>query len=530
MGTSHSFTYFTGCVQSVCTGKLVNEWDVPIYSEAVDNQPHWQHALTSPATIIRAEGERFAVLQGIIIGGGISGLALAHFLGLHERPVGWELWEASGRLGGTIGTDRSDGFSVDWGPNGFLDREPLTLRLVSEIGLDAELEPADRKSEKRFIAKKGQLHPVPFSPPLILKTGLLSLGEKLRIFAEPFIPALPDDRDESVFDFAARRIGRGAAETFVDPMVSGVFGGVASQLSLPACFPIMRELELKHGGLVKGMIARMRQKRKEHANSGTARPRSGGPAGPGGWLTSFKGGLDVLVDRLHKRLEPIIRTGHDVVRLSRAAEGWEVRIASGRAATARTIVLACPAFAAAEMLVDFDRALAQAFSDIPYAPIAVVASGHRREDIEHPLDGFGFLIPRNQHLRTLGSIWTSSIFTARAPGECVQFRSMLGGAGDPEIMSGSDDGLWNTIRNELSPLIGIRKDPVFLKVFRWKRGIPQFTLGHRERRARIESLAGTHPGLYMVGNAYYGVGLNDCIKMAHRVAGAIREKAAPADH
>ncbi len=465
------------------------------------------------------------MLKGIIIGGGISGLALAHFLRLHEQPSGWELWESSNRLGGTIGTDRVDGYSVDWGPNGFLDREPLTLQLVREIGLDPRLEPADRKSEKRFIAKNGRLHPVPFSPPLILKTGLLSVSEKLRIFAEPFIPARRDDRDESVFDFAARRIGRGAAETFVDPMVSGVFGGVAGQLSLPACFPIMRELEIKHGGLVKGMIARTRQRRKEQALSGAPKKRAGGPAGPGGWLTSFQGGLDVLVDRMRDRFQPILRLERKVARISRGTEGWEISDSAGRSARARQVILACPAFAAAEMLRDFDPALAQAFSDIPYAPIAVVASGHRQEDIEHPLDGFGFLIPRTQKLRTLGSIWTSSIFAGRAPENHIQFRSMLGGAGDPEVMQLSDSELWNTLRRELSPLIGIRKDPVFLRIFRWDRGIPQFTLGHRERRARIESLIARHPGIHMVGNAYYGVGLNDCVKMAHRIAAAIEKDA-----
>ena len=461
------------------------------------------------------------MLKGIIIGGGISGLALAHFLGLEKHPEGWELWESDGHVGGTIGTDRADGYSVDWGPNGFLDREPLTLRMVAELGLNGALEPANRKSEKRFIVKHARLHPVPFSPLLILRTGLLTVPEKLRILAEPLIPARGDDGDESVFDFAARRIGRGAAETFVDPMVSGVFGGVARRLSLPACFPIMRELEMRHGGLVKGMIARQFERRRERARNPVARPKSGGPAGPGGWLTSFKGGLDVLVQRMQERLSPIINTGRSATRVVRHPDGWEVVDHSGRSARAGKVIVACPTFAAARLFRDFDRDLSETFDSIPYAPIVVAATGHKRESVAHPLDGFGFLIPRNQGIRILGSIWTSSIFEERAPEGYVQFRSMLGGAGDPDVMGLSDEQVLDLLRRELLPLIGLKGEPAFARIYRWKYGIPQFTLGHRERRARLEKLAANHPGLYLVGNAYYGVSLNDCVKMAHRLAGQL---------
>ena len=182
------------------------------------------------------------------------------------------------------------------------------------------------------------------------------------------------------------------------------------------------------------------------------------------------------------------------------------------------------AFAASAMLADFDSDLSRTFASIPYAPIVVVASGHKAEDVGRPLDGFGFLIPRSQGMRALGSIWTSSIFAERAPEGHVQFRSMLGGAGDPAILGLSDDQLWATLRREFDPLLGIRSDPAFLRVYRWKAGIPQFTLGHRERRARIERLAAGHPGLYLVGNAYYGVSLNDCVKMAYNLAAKIKSE------
>jgi len=458
-------------------------------------------------------------LDGLIVGGGISGLAVAHWLRLHESPGSWQLWEASARVGGTIGTDRVQGYSIDWGPNGFLDREPLTLKMVEELDLTSRLERADERSEKRFILKAGRLHPVPFSPPAMLKTGLLRPHEKLRLFAEPFIPARRDDEDESVFDFAARRIGGAAAATFVDPMVSGVFGGLARELSLPSCFPIMREMELRYGSLVKALIARRRERRVQ---SDGMQKKSGGPAGPGGWLTSFQTGLDVLVTALSERLHPIIRVGQPVTGISRSGGMWEVHDGQGRRVRARRLVIACPTGAAARITKQLDPDLSAAFSAIPYAAIAVVASGHRRQEIAHPLDGFGFLIPRSEGLRTLGSIWTSSIFAGRAPEGHIQLRTMLGGAGDPSAIDLPDEELWATVQREISPLLGISGEPAFLRIYRWQEGIPQFTLGHRERRRRLEELAARNHGLYLVGNAYYGVGLNDCVKMAHAVAGRIK--------
>ncbi len=464
------------------------------------------------------EGERSSDNRdGLIVGGGISGLAFAHWLGLGKNAGSWELWESAPRLGGTIGTDRVDGYSVDWGPNGFLDREPLTLRLVDEIGLSRLTERANENSEKRFIVKQGRLHPVPFSPPLFLSTGLLGPLEKLRVFAEPLIRKRSDQSDESVFDFAARRMGRGAAETFVDPMVSGIFGGDARKLSLPSCFPIMREMEMEHGSLVRAMLARKRARAIQAQNRSKGK-RTGGPAGPGGTLTSFQGGLDLLVTRLGKYLQGVIQLDRAVSRVARDGQTWEVTDTRGDRMRTNRVVLACPTFAASRILRDFDPELADAFAAIPYAPIAVVASGHRVEDIRHSLDGFGFLIPRRERTRTLGSIWTSSIFSGRCPTGSVQFRTMLGGANDPDAAGLSDGELWATVRKELDPLIGIKKDPDKLRIYRWPQGIPQFNLGHRERRERIERLAGRHPGLHCVGNAYYGVGLNDCVKMAHRVA------------
>jgi oxygen-dependent protoporphyrinogen oxidase len=284
----------------------------------------------------------------------------------------------------------------------------------------------------------------------------------------------------------------------------------------------MREMEMRYGSLVKALVARQLERRQTLKARTGARGRAGGPAGPGGRLTSFRGGLHLLVQGLHTRLLPVVKMNRSVCRVARGADHWQIDDEIGHRTRAKRVVVACPTYAAADFFREFDREFSEALEAIPYAPIVVVATGHRREDVSHPLDGFGFLIPRSEGLRTLGSIWTSSIFKERAPEGCVQFRSMLGGAGDTQILDLSDEALWDLLRRELGSLVGIRGEPSFIKIYRWQRGIPQFTLGHLQRRARLEQMSARLQGLFLVGNSYYGVGLNDCVKMAHSVAQKIR--------
>ncbi|MCK4461680.1 MAG: protoporphyrinogen oxidase, partial [candidate division Zixibacteria bacterium] len=215
----------------------------------------------------------------VIVGGGISGLSALHFLRQLKPQLSVRLFEADNRLGGTIGTDHVDGYSFDWGPNGFLDREPLTLRLVDELGLSDQLERAGANASNRFILRKGHLRKAPISPPAFLLSDILSVTGRLRVLMEPFASGPPVDVDESIYDFARRRIGRQAADYLVQPMVSGIYGGRAERLSLKSCFPIMHEMESKYGSLFRAMIAKAREAK---AKGGKA----GGPGGPGGWLTS----------------------------------------------------------------------------------------------------------------------------------------------------------------------------------------------------------------------------------------------------
>lgn len=415
------------------------------------------------------------------------------------------LYECEDRLGGTIGTDRIGGFISDWGPNGFLDRIPLTLEMVSELGADELLDPADKSAGKRYIYNRGRLHEISPSPIAFMRSPLLSLKGRLRLVAEPFIRKRRDwDNDESIFDFVSRRIGSEAAATMVDSMVSGIFGGDSRKLSLEACFPIMRKMEYDHGSLVKAMIAKKRAAKKSGKSSS-------GPSGPGGQLTSFKNGLNTLIEVFAERYGDAITTGCPITEIARAENGYRVVREGGAAVEFDAVICAAPAFAAADMVAGMNQSLSKLLASIPYASIVVACLGYDRQDIAHDLDGFGFLIPRRQGKRILGSIWTSSIFSGRSPEGMVQLRTMIGGDTDPGAVELSDGELLDIITEELSPVLGLAGPAAYIRIFRYKRGIPQFLVGHPARMSQMNDLLRDFPGLSFTGNAYEGVGLNDCV-------------------
>jgi oxygen-dependent protoporphyrinogen oxidase len=448
-----------------------------------------------------------------IIGGGISGLTALHFLRTRcQDRFAPTLFEKEDRLGGTIGTDRINGFQTDWGPNGFLDKVPLTLQVVSELGFTDQLDPANPRAEKRFIFRHGRLNEITPSPPKFLTSPLLSPPGRLRLIAEPFIKQKKDELDESVFDFAARRIGKEAATTLIVPMVSGIFGGDAKKLSLKACFPVMVEMEREHGSLFKALLARKKAGSK------------GGPAGPSGRLTSFKGGLYALIERYRDKYGEFIKPAAPVESISRSENSFALSFADGSADTYDAVICATPAFVAAEILRELNADIASLLDSIPYASIAVVSLGYNRSQIGHPVDGFGFLVPRVEKPRILGSIWTSSIFSDRAPEDMVLFRTMIGGATDAEAVHLSDGSLLDIVTSELTPILRIDGSPVFYRVFKYPQGIPQFILGHPEKIRQLEALCAKYPGLHLVGNAYEGIGLNDCVLRADKIVTRLVEQ------
>jgi len=436
--------------------------------------------------------------KAVVLGAGVTGLCAAHYLGELIGRANVLVCESSAHVGGTARSDLHEGFCLDWGPNGFLDREPLTLKWIDEIGLTDDLVRANEASARRFILRYGTLHEV-LPPPGFLFSPLLSVRGRLRLLKEPFVPGKKDDAPESIWDFGARRIGAEAADTLVSSMVSGVFGGDAKQLSLKHCFPRMAAMEREYGSLFKAMLSKKKEK-------GT-----GSPMGPGGVLTTFGRGMGHLSEHVASALGSRALLENGVIRIGRAGSAYRIETAQGDTIESETVLVAMPAFAASNALRDLDSDVADAFDAIPYASIAVVCTGYDREAVDHDLRGFGFLVPRSEGKRMLGSLWTSSIFPHEAPDGKVLLRTMIGGATDPEAVACSDAELLDVVRREVHPLLRISGEAKFVRIFRHTRGIPQYTLDHGDRLERIDAAEARNPGLYFAGNAYRGVGLNDCV-------------------
>lgn len=445
----------------------------------------------------------------VVVGGGVTGLTTAFDVREAAAGAGLDVeivvLEARHRAGGNIRTERTDGYIIEKGPNGFLDNAPRTIELVHRLGLADQLQPADEAAARRFVYRDGRLHEAPTGPLSFLRSPLLSLPGRLRVLGEPFARSRPQGVDESIHDFASRRIGREAASVLVDAMVSGVFAGDAHDLSLQSSFPKMARMEAEHGGLVHAMVAHMKERRS---------------AGPGGTLTSFRMGLDTLVHGLMEALgDGVLRTAAPVVAIE-PGDGerpWRVRLADDAAVAADAVVVTIPSPRAAPLLEAADPALAEAAGEIGTAGLAVVATAFDASGIP-PVDGFGFLVPRGEDLRILGCLWDSSIFPGRAPEGKVLVRSMIGGAHDPAAVSEDEDVLLGHVRRDLTTAMGIEAEPELTRVYRWPLGIGQYTVGHAARLDRIHDRLRANPGLSLAGSSYYGVSMNACIEKSSEQA------------
>ena len=487
----------------------------------------------------------------VVVGGGIAGLATAYEL--RERatrvPGGLEvrLVEAAPRLGGNLRTERDGGYRVEWGPNGFLDNVPETLDLVRRLGLAEELCPSDAAAARRFLFRNGRLHLLPGGPGSFLTCPVLSLGGRLRVLGEPFAAKHPGG-DETVYEFARRRIGAEAAHVLVGAMVSGVFAGDARQLSLASCFPKMAEMEAEHGGLVKAMLAKRgaRSAAKRELAECRARgedtpemeemERPGGPVGPAGRLTSFRGGIQTFTDALAAALGPSVESGRALERLQPidgrdgSTRLWRLGFAGGDLLEADEVVLAVPAAQAAPLLAPLDGELAATLGAIPSASLAVLALAYDERTFHARAlgslgatpgapNGFGFLVPRGERPRILGALWDSSVFPGeRAPQGKVLLRVMIGGALDPEAVTLPEEELLAIARTDLAATMGLDSTPERHWLFRHRVGISQYTVGHAARLEKIAARLATLPGLHVAGQSYFGVSMNGCCEQAARFA------------
>lgn len=449
----------------------------------------------------------------LIVGGGVSGLTLAWRLQQQAPALEVQVLEAEARPGGKVDTSSRDGFRVEGGPNGFLDNNPATLALCRELGLGDRLVAASEASGRnRYLLLHGRLRALPNSLGSFLRSEVLSWRGKLSLLAERFRPRRAGGDDESIDAFARRRAGREVAETLADAFVTGIHAGDPGLLSVRAAFPRLAAFEREHGSVQRGMAAARKRRRAEAAAAGL--PPPGPPR-----LWSFREGLGLLIDTLRDRLRATPLTGAAVRSLRRTDGGWEARGEGRDRWAADAVVLTCPAYAQAEILAEVDAELAADVGGIAYNRVAVVALGYRAADVPLALDGFGYLSPQRDRRDVLGVQWCSSIFPGRAPPGLVLLRALCGGWGRPEVVGWPEPRLLEAVRAELAAAMGVRAEPAFHHVVRWDRAIPQYHLGHLERVARAQERVGRHPGLFLGGNCYHGVALNDCVEQAGLLAG-----------
>jgi oxygen-dependent protoporphyrinogen oxidase len=436
-------------------------------------------------------------LDVLVIGAGISGLATA--FPLVRAGLRVAVLEASPRVGGSIETGSGDG---DWrfelGPSTVLGGKEELERLIRDAGLADERIEARPSAKRRLLWKDGRLLPLPSGPLGFLRTPLFPAGAKLRLLREPWIGRTPEGSEESVAAFVRRRLGQAFLDTAVGPFVSGVYAGDPERLSVRWAVPRIAALEREHGSLIRGAIARRK-----------------GPA-PGGALITFRQGLEELPRRLAREIGAV-RTGVACDRLVRTAAGFRAETGAGPVDAAR-VVLAVPADATARLLDEATGGASRLFAEVPYAPVAVVATGWRRADVAHPLGAFGFLVPRGEGLRILGCLFPSEIFPGRAPEGHVLLSAFVGGRTDPEIVGESEERIAAVVEGELRRVLGCRGEPVFRHVRRWPQAIPQYELGHGRFADRAAEIEAALPGLRLAGNFLGGVSVPDCVARGTAIA------------
>ncbi|HTI43844.1 MAG TPA: protoporphyrinogen oxidase [Vicinamibacterales bacterium] len=432
-----------------------------------------------------------------VVGAGISGLAAAYEL--QRRGVRVRVLEASDRLGGVIRSDRFDGWVIDAGPDSLLVQKPAAVALCRELGLGDRLI-STLTPRTAYILRNDRLHALPEGSflgfPLRLgalaNSSLFSLGGKLRMACEVLIPRTEDDEDESIASFVRRRFGQEAVDYLAEPLLAGIHAGDVDRLSVRALFPRLVDAERQSGSIIRAFRA-LRMK----------------PA-PQGAFVSLPGGVAELADALIATFKPgTLVTGTRVTDLRRAA-AFLIETTAGTV-EARAVILAVPAYAAGGMLRGIHTGLAALCEDVPYASTATVAFGYRSDQIDHPMRGSGFVVPRVERSPLLAATWVTSKWPHRAPEGHVLLRAFLGGGRDARRLDQTDAELIDLAREALAEVMPITGDPMFTRLYRWTRQSPQYEVGHLERMAAIELHLARVPGLFVTGSGFRSIGIPDCI-------------------
>lgn len=448
----------------------------------------------------------------LVVGGGISGLAAAWWLAQAGLDV--EVWEAAARPGGKIATDYADGYLTERAASLLLNFRPEVSELIALAGLEPlKRQRAAAAETRRYVLKGGRLQSVPMSMAGLLGSSVLSLRGRLRLLAEPFIPAREDE--ESVASFIRRRLGRELYEVAIEPFIAGTLASDAERASASATLPRLKGLERRYGSITAGILAHRLLRRRSACLSESF---------------SFRGGMTTLIDTLATAPGVSVLTQHRVTAIGCGQGGWQVEAESPsglRRACAEHLILALPAAAAAELLADVDRALSKLLTSVDYAPLAVVHLGLRREAVAHPLDGAGFLTPRAAGLPLSGNLWMSALFPDRAPADRVLLTSYLGGARRPEVADWSDVQLIEGAYAALRPLLGLADGPDWARVDRHAQALPLYHGLHATRDVALGERLSALAGLHLEGNYRGGVSLRDRLARGRELATRIVAERAP---
>lgn len=452
----------------------------------------------------------------VIIGGGISGLSTAYYLGKDGIPA--TLVESAPRLGGVIQTETVNGCILEEGPDSFLSAKPAALELIRDVGLSSDVIGSNDHLRVTYVWKRGRLVPLPDGLMMIVPTkvmptvwsSLLGWGTKIRMGLEFFRqPSNGSGRDRTVSEFIEDHYGREAVDYLAEPLLSGVYGGSPDRLSVSSVLTRFVELEAKYGSLTRGVLASK---------------RAAGPKGQGAPLfRTLKGGLAQLTRAVEERIKANTTVIQGVAEtVERTGKGFRIRV-SGEWMDARSVVLATPAWQAGGLLGSVDGELAGLLSGVEYSSSMTLALGYDKTTLGHKLEGFGFLVPAKERRRLVACTWVGTKFSHRVPDGQAVLRCFLGGAADEGVLDESDEAIVATVLDELQQIMGITARPTFSRIARWKKSMAQYTVGHEARVKGIEARLAAIPGLHLAGNAYYGIGIPDCIKMGRQAAANIKK-------
>jgi len=446
-----------------------------------------------------------------IVGAGITGLTAAYRL--KQRGSRVVVYEASDRIGGAIKSERRNGYLAELGPNSLATPSTGVAALLAELGLDSRRVTAAAEAWTRYIVRRGRLVRLPMSLAELLTSRLFSNSAKLAIFGEPLLEASDSAVDESVAAFVRRRFNQEVVDYLANPFVAGTFAGDPEQLSIRHALPQLQALERTQGSLVKAFVQMM----KAH------RVNSQGQGGPGS-IMSFRDGLQELPDALGRELSSEVRLRSPVTQLRQSPRGWTVGAALQTPELYDAVIYAAPAHSLDEIDLDLlGSERLSTLSSIVHPPVAVLALGFRREQVSHPLDGFGFLTPEVERRRVLGVVFSSTIFPDRAPEGHVMLTAFVGGTRDPDFVQTDPQTLTARVLDDLRVLLGAQGEPTFRAFQVWPKAIPQYVLGYGRFKDIADEVERRNPGLLLAGTYRDGVSLAEAIGSGERAATRVAE-------